>query len=134
MHKVTGKNSYCGPFAIAALTGRTTDDVAALVRSFTGRRYIKWMCTSDVERALRRLGRTVRTTRFGKAPTLNQWINKYAKPDTSYVVLVTGHFIVVRNNRYACSVHRTPVRLDDAPGKRRRVQGYIEILDEHAIL
>ena len=125
----TGKNRYCGPFAIAALTGGTTDDASRLVRSFTGRRYIKWMYTSEVAKALQLRGKAIRRVNWRRRerPTLNQWINTHAKPDTSYVVLVTGHFIVVSNNRYACSEFPTAVRLDDAPGKRRKVEGYIEI-------
>lgn len=126
----TGKNKYCGPFAIAALTGGTTDDAARLVRSFTGRPAIKWMYTSEVRQALEKRGKRTRykNCRQKEGWTLNRWINEIAKPDTSYVVLVTGHFVVVSNNRFACSQVREPIRLDDAPGKRRRVQGYIEII------
>ena len=126
-----GKNRYCGPFAIAALTGGTTDDASRLVRSFTGRRAIKYMYTDELKEALIRRGKKLKHISFPKGcrPTLSQWIAKHAKPDTSYVVLVTGHYVVVSNNRFACSQNPTLVKLDDAPGKRRRVIMHLELLD-----
>ena len=119
MNIPTGKNKFCGPFAIAALTGGTTDDASRLVRLLTGRRSVMGMSTIEMGKALTSRGRLHKVYR--PRCTLNQWINNHAKPDTQYVVLVTGHYIAVDGNRVACSQKRTPVRLDDVTGKRRKV-------------
>jgi hypothetical protein len=52
-HQIQGTNRYCGPAAIALLTGVTTDDAARVARRVSGRRYIKGMHNRDMVASLR---------------------------------------------------------------------------------
>lgn len=56
LHIVRGRNRYCGPAAVSAITGCTTDEAARLMRQRSGRRAIKGAYHYEVTAALRALG------------------------------------------------------------------------------
>jgi hypothetical protein len=119
-------NRYCGPAAISALTGVTTDEAALMLRHVSGRRAIKGCRKEHVIEALRMLGLTVTRVYIRKngdpCPTVKQWARRrtgFVKPrNTDLLVGVTGHFIAVRNTRYWDSMNHEGCRLVDGPNKR----------------
>lgn len=51
----TGNNPYCGPAVLSVLTGKTTDECAAVLSYVTGRRDIAEVFLSEIEAALRHM-------------------------------------------------------------------------------
>lgn len=59
LHKPRGKNPYCGPTAMSAITGFTSDECAAVARMVGGRRFIKGMYNNELIKALNMMGVTL---------------------------------------------------------------------------
>lgn len=99
MKKPFGNNTYCGPAVLSMVFHISTDDAAAHVRKITGKRFVKWMNHSHMAQAL-----SANTIGDGKSyvvspsrPTLKKVSDEHFKPSGYYVVLITGHFILVHN-------------------------------------
>lgn len=129
LHSIKGKNSYCGPAAIAALTGVTTDDAARELRAVSGRRAIKWCYTSELVAALERLGYRATETRVGDNPTLARWLRERENRGVATIVLVTGHFVAVKGNKFADNRNPDPIFISKAPGRRRRVKYVLTVTE-----
>lgn len=114
LFSIRGRNRYCGPAAIAALTGLTTDDSAFLLRAVTGRRRIQSIKPLEILSVLFHLNFSV--DRFQlfpgdrDGPDLGEWLDWFPAPATGVsLIATTRHFQVVSGEALACSLHRTPV-------------------------
>ena len=141
LHDIEGRNTYCGPAAIAAIAGITTDEAADLIAS---RRehdsYYKWWnpvrrCgTKEVTDVLQcDLDFWVRfVTADARRPiTLKRFLDG-RKPDdlkTVYLVNVTGHFVVIRGSILADNCHRRGELIEDVGRLRRRVKNAWKVLE-----
>ena len=67
LHQIHGKNRYCGPAAISAITGASTDDAAYAIRCRSGQRFVKGSEDRHVLEALLESG--VFAERAYSAPT-----------------------------------------------------------------
>jgi len=126
---IVGKNSYCGPAAIATIAGVTTDDAASIIRRRRLLRNgyatpVRGTYTSEVVHALDVLGFDCdlyqRINRGGR-PTLAKWLRERKDRTATYLVEVTGHWLVVRGIKLADSLHREIVTIRQAKGRRCRV-------------
>lgn len=139
-HPVTGKNHYCGPTALAAFTGLSTDEITRIVRSeFPHRAAVKGMRNSEVIRVVQRLGGTARYSRVtstylgggrSKRPTLKQWLDRHAEQFRGRMLVVecTGHYVAVSGEMVLCSVQRREKRhYLSAAYADKQVRGFIEI-------
>lgn len=130
LNDVTGKNRFCGPTAIAAILGITTDEAARAVRGISGQRKATGVLTKHLVLALRQLGCVVTHHIVSDKPTASRWVKEnrtvFAK---RHVVLVHGnHFGTLLGNRFLCSLSkRYSVPLSDLPKKRGRVSEYLII-------
>lgn len=124
---VKGNNRFCGPAAVASLTGLTTDEASRLIRRFSGKSRTMGVRSLHMIQALRSTGIKVgaRRTVFG-APTLKQWTSTI-EPGC-YLVTVTNHYMVVRVTKTTIQVvdsfNKEPTRIQDVKGIRRRVRAY----------
>jgi hypothetical protein len=140
-----GANSYCGPAAIAALTGLTTGEAARQIRRLTGQRYVKGADIGSVLGVLRRNGIASdlllppsRSPRNIQYAAYDRVLNLWDSPKTigqlcsgafdtlrhdypAYLVLVTMHYIVVSGDRFVDNHHREPLHVVRMPNKRRRI-------------
>jgi hypothetical protein len=126
-----GAHSYCGPTAIAAVTGLLVEEVENAVLAYRaehpkpkaermGRARVKAMWLYEVERVLERLGFDVEMTFDGHGcvrdgaplPTFSDWL-RLTKGGRGgrYVVLVKGHFVAVSDGWFVDTFKREPVRL-----------------------
>lgn len=124
LNTITGRNKYCGPAAVSAVAGVSTDRAAALMRHKGGRRSIRGAFNHEVLGAFRYLGwDNIMTDSFrkGRRPTLARWLDGDRCRKSAYLVNVTGHYVVVRGDWFADSRQREPVHVDAAPGRRARV-------------
>lgn len=93
LHPALGNNRFCGPGAMAALTGMSTDEAAAAIRKTTGKRAVFGVRAEDMLDTFCSLGYTWKrvTTPAHRslekvAPTL---------PHGVYLVNVTHHYVAV---------------------------------------
>jgi hypothetical protein len=126
LHPVRGRNGFCGPAAIAALTGRTTDEAAALLRRKTGRRRITATSPLEVLPVLRHLGYSAerfQIFRAGEKVSLRLWWECVASVRRgAYLVATTRHFQVVFGDLLVCSLRREPFPVADLPYNVRFVR------------
>lgn len=132
LHKPHGKNRYCGPAAISAVTGVSTDEAAAVVRHLTGKRSVKGMHDGEMVRALSALGATVQEIARGgkrieqktgklRAPNLKEWMDARSEEHRGalIVAIVTGHFVAIKGDIVVDSLlGREPRHILSDPSRR----------------
>ncbi|HEX5426614.1 MAG TPA: hypothetical protein VFW94_23960 [Candidatus Acidoferrales bacterium] len=102
-----GRNSYCGPAALAYVTRTDPDTAAAHLRRWGRLRAVKGVSNDLLQFTMRQLGIQFHfcmptqlrwNSKRGKwiKPTLSCWMD--AVPDGEYIVNITGHYIVVHND------------------------------------
>lgn len=67
-------------------------------------------------------------------PALATWERERTDLEAAYVVMVTGHWVAVRG-KWLCDTftHGVPVRIEDVPRRRKRVQFVYQITDGLAL-
>ena len=95
IYEPTGKNSYCGPYVLSAVTGYTTDDIATSIRKIWGRKRVRTTYSSEVTAILREYGIKFEESLFYR--TLREY-SDYIRPNDTYIILITGHFVLVHEN------------------------------------
>ena len=125
---------FCGPGALSAITGRTAECGAAWINVERGRpawRLVQGCSNHQVRRALRKLGYIARRqyvcnviTRSGRflKPTVMQWLDQRIHKSATYLVVVTGHYVVVRGNQLVDNQHGNPVHVERSKHIRKRVR------------
>jgi len=114
--------------AVSALIGADVDEVIRVIQWHRGNdRPVKGTGTVDVQKPLWHFGHDLQLVadRNGKSPTLARWERErtdweFEKP---LLVIVTGHWVAVRGRWFADTwTDGRPVRLSDAPRRRKRVR------------
>ena len=127
--------AFCGPTAIAAITGATPEDVERLViayrktmppprRSMPKRgRPVSTMWLNEIAPIMGKLGWTLIDHRQAHCQrvTFAQWQRETRGKRGTSVVLVTGHFVAVSGDWFVDSCNRNPIPLSKAPLRRKRV-------------
>lgn len=107
-----GLNQYCGPAVLSALTGKSTDECAAIISSVSGRAEIKAVAKEHLKEALKRLKFDVEETSFASS-TLYMTLFRIHDYDGLYVVFVPRHVIAIEvlgNQIFICDNHcKTPL-------------------------
>ena len=95
--------SYCGPVAIAAATGKTLSEVVAVIgdQPLAGIAITAALDKLGVswERDFRLMDDLRGRLDFPKPPTLGQWLKKYATDDANYIVPVTNHCVAINKSQ-----------------------------------
>ncbi len=130
LHSIKHNNAskmWCGPAAIAAVTGVDTKTITQIIRSVGNKSRVKGVSNDDLLRALKVLG--YETTLVDKAAfrwereTLCRWKKKNkAKLKTPVIVNVTGHYVVLHGDMFVDNHTKTPVRFSKAPHRRKLVK------------
>jgi hypothetical protein len=101
-----GKNTYCGPAALAYLMRSDPDTAARLLREVSGTPAIKGIYAGWMVEALRKVGLNAWVW-DRKESTLSEWVDRYQpKPNQEYLLSVSRskrdgqHYIVVHGDRY----------------------------------
>lgn len=122
LHEVTGKQRWCGPAALSAITGCTTDDAARLIRIESHVRAVKGTSDRQIAIALDTLGYSMLRSgpRAGTSPTLAAWLkDKSRRPDEMFLVAAGQHWQVVLGRRIVCGILKKPTTFRDPRIKRR---------------
>lgn len=125
LNTIHGKNRYCGPAAISAITGASTDDAAYAIRQRSGQRFVKGAAIPYVIAALRDSGvfaDQVYSAPVGKGLTFAQW-RKHSKADRKagvvYLIVAGNHYQVVSGRKATCGRLREIVSIADKRLKQR---------------
>lgn len=122
-HDAKGKN-WCGPFVLAALSGKPTSAVRRVLAAVLPRKRTMGLYGSELVAAAAYLG-----IRLAPVPelsnsgsTLRRWaLHAVRSADTTYVVATGHHWVLVRGNRFYDNRAPKPVSVRRAWCKRTRV-------------
>lgn len=89
-----GINQYCGPAVLSALTGKSTDECAAVISSINGKAIIKAISTDELLKALEKLRFKVEDQKF-YGQTLYAALVSISKNEGMYVVMIPKHLVAV---------------------------------------
>ena len=134
LHPVHGRAGKCGPSALAAIAGCTTDDAARAIRQYTGKRSVTRTSVPDMTGGLANLGWTCRANNHRKdpdgLPTVRRWIADMDRDErTAWIMLTAKHWIVLSWHDGSLYVadsgfwfSRTPSEYDGRANRRRVVR------------
>jgi hypothetical protein len=116
---------WCGPVAVAATIGLDVAAVSAVIKRRRNGRQVKATYANELQLAFRHFGyeMTLLADLRCNPPTLATWERERTDLAAAYVVMVTGHWVAVRGKWFCNTFTRgVPVRIKDAPRRRKRVQ------------
>ena len=123
-----GKNRYCGPGAIAIVTGLPTDEASRLIRAVNGKRSIHGVSPYDLRQAFKRAKVALHDIPIAERMTVSSFIDSRLDFmfDGVYVLYVTGHYLVVEihdGQAWACD-NRTiyPVPFKKYSLRKKRIK------------
>ena len=99
--KITGSNRWCGPTAMSAVTGRTSDECAEVIQAGRGnKRPVKGVYSYDVIDGFRALGyKAVDLVLFRRnRPTFAEWIKNNAPGEGVTALVSVGYHLIVWHN------------------------------------
>jgi hypothetical protein len=126
----TSRKMWCGPVAVAATIGVDVAAVVDVIKRHRNERAVKGTHPNELQLAFRHFGyeMTLVADLRSNSPTLATWERERTDMEAAYVVIVTGHWVAVRG-KWFCDTftHGVPVRIKDAPRRRKRVQFVYQI-------
>ncbi len=135
--KDTPRHTFCGPYAVSAITGKPVEDIEDTLNRRRGKMSgTKIVTTYNTELRLTMCSLGFRATLIynnmgpsRKSPTLAKWLRERCGPETTatYLVLVTGHWIAVKGRKMVDTWTKKPIFIGKAPHRRKRVQVVIVV-------
>lgn len=135
LNRNKSSNKFCGPTALALLTGRHVDDTAHALRIASGKRAVKGATNTQMLKALDLMGykaspivlgtTIIRTTSKPKSPTFAQVLRtqlRGADKNTRFLVSLTGHFVCVQGRKLFDNRHPDGIYLGQCPYRRCRAK------------
>lgn len=131
---------YCGPTAVATITGRSIECVEAWINTYRRKRQDKVVVASqpfELVYALKELGyKAVRTERYDvenkniQKPTLAKWLRSRKDRNQVYIIHITNHYVTVKGNKLIDNHTMEPVFIRQAPHRRARVHSVIHVVED----
>ena len=121
---------YCGPHAIAVITGRSFETVRAAINEHRGRAAhigVTGMWSREVEAALNTLGYGMDTILNSRAEkvcnrlSLSHWLKHPRHEGRVYLVELTTHFVIVTDDWLIDNHTKGKVDIHFAPHRRSKV-------------
>ena len=121
--KQSGDNTYCGPAALSIITGKPVSEVMRILHTYVlERRRVRGMWNHEMESCLWKMGYETRLVQLPlRMPTVAQWLRNERKPDDTFLVQVSHHYIVVRGRKIADNRNPEGVFLRQYQHRRSRV-------------
>ena len=126
---------WCGIGSLSAAAGIPTSEAEALIQDLGMRSHIKAVTYSEMADALTACGELVGQNFFPReaddCPTLKQWWDHLAPEykegldQRTFVICITGHWLVVRHGKWVCSMNHAARAMDDCPYLGSRVRHII---------
>lgn len=135
VNRVKGGNRFCGPAAISAVTGCTTDEAARVLRSINGKRAITSVGARDMRLAYSHFGVRMELLhnypKKDERPTLASWLRDHSSIRTAgrvFLVCAGNHWQLVSGRRFVCGQISEVVGLTHAKVRRRARVAYVHEL------
>lgn len=90
---VVGMNKFCGPAVLSILTGKSTDECAAVISRINGQYQVRGVLLNDLLLAAERLGFDSKAV--DSAGSLFGTIVRLVHNDGMYIVMVPSHFVTI---------------------------------------
>lgn len=128
---------WCGPAALAAITGKPVSHIMQTIKNCTGMRRVQGMWESQLRKVALRYGISLETILQERdfypaynggvmkaKPTLAKWLreNKSVYAEHPVILTVGHHFVTVHGRRLIDNHTMKPVSLKSAPHRRARVR------------
>jgi hypothetical protein len=142
INRTKGGNRYCGPAAISAVVGCTTDEAARAIRSVSGKPSVRGTSVMNLELAYKLFGvemnRLEHWPLSRDRPTMAAWL-KDSGPERRagrvFLLQAGEHWQIISGRRFVCGRSVKVVPLDDQHVKRRaRVLAVFELLAPNGIV
>lgn len=120
-----GKNKFCGPYALAAIAGITTDEAAKVIRVACNKRAVMGLHNWEMARAIRAMGGWMTSVYVGGNPTLKQWFeDQLTGPMREHflIIEVTGHYVAAKGDLVDCAMQRGKTHYLSARSANKRVK------------
>lgn len=119
-------SGYCGPTSLSAVTGFGTKRLCKALRLITGKAAIKGLPVSGMDCFLKKFGLSARgRQRPPERVTLAKFQDWHTRKGVAYLVNVTGHYLVIRDDRVCCTQFRGKVSaLADSKYLRSNVKNF----------
>jgi hypothetical protein len=115
---------------VAAVIGADVAAVSELIKRHRNGKPVKRTYAQELQLAFRHFGyeMSLVANLSNRPPTLATWERERRDMDAAYIVLVTRHWVAVRG-KWFCDTftHGVPVKIKDAPRRRKRVQFVYQI-------
>lgn len=114
---------WCGPGALATLTGLPTSRIMAVLRHVTGRRTVKGVYHSEIIKAGEFLGLRF-WPQMTRRQTLARWTaeQRHLLHAGAVLLSVSHHYVTVSGRMFNDNWTKVPVPLKKAPRRRARVR------------
>lgn len=130
LHSVTGvpkgRRCWCGPAALAIITGQRYDAMLALLGDVAQRSRVMGVHDWEMRAALRATGWEMMRVPANPDLTLAAWMRARSANQQAVLYLVCisrskGHYVVVQGRKAADNHTKAPVWLTDFPHRRKRI-------------
>lgn len=105
-------SKYCGPTSISCVTGVGTKEICKVVRDkFPWRKQVKGLFNKELLVTLDHFGVKYQQIKM-TCCTLRNWVDGYMRKGTTYILNLTGHYVVVSGDEIVCTQfkgQRTPL-------------------------
>lgn len=120
---------WCGPAALSAAVGISTDRALDVLKGAAGKVRLQGVTTSEMIRAVDSLARLKRTYRYPKPnrPTLARWLSHNESRPSTYLVLITDHWICVKADEWVDNKSGESRHVSDCPYLRKKVVSFVEL-------
>lgn len=133
LHPIRGKNTFCGPAAIASVLGLSTDHAARVLRSISGDKRVTGVYPAHFVQALRSLGCEVEHVHVipAKRVRVRQWLEtNISLFENQHVVIdFCGHYGTLLGGQYQCNMTGRSIHWasDLIPSEQGEVVEYVVV-------
>lgn len=100
--KING-SKYCGPTVLSAVTGIGTKELCQIIRFINpNRKMVKGLSNHDLSETLKYCGVNTQDS-YPRKINLRNWIKLNKKPDITYIINVSNHYLVIKNGYVICT-------------------------------
>lgn len=131
LHTIQGMNQFCGPGVLSALTGKSTDECAAVISAVSGRQEIRSVSVGHLIEAFKRLKFDM-IQQDRKGYTLFANLNAISSQKGMYIIIVPKHVVAVEvidnNHLYLIDNHsKSPVPAEGSARLSQKCEGVYKI-------
>jgi hypothetical protein len=131
LHDVkVGKNRFCGPAALSAITGRPVDEIVLAFHATFPDKKVMGTHGWEVRQVLGLYGPTLQFLDTPKKPTLAKWLRDNTTlrtPGRLFLLAAGHHWVVVSGRRIVCGKVKTVMSIRAYPHRRARVTEAYEV-------